>query len=116
MTGSAAHVTFTKTFPFSASFSRDGRVYGYNYTLGVTTDWMEESAEAVFEEKVRVSLIRKLESRDLGLHVDFLKGAKLNDENLLAIFWPLLKKEIHPLPLHRLSLQRDDRTRVVMSL
>ena len=116
MTGPAAQVTFTKTFDFSASFSRDGKIYGHNYTLGVTTDWMDEEAEALFEAKVRESLIKKMESRDLGLHVDFLKGARLNDENLLAIFWPILKKEIHPLGLHRLSLQRDQRTKVVMSL
>ena len=116
MTGTGARVTFTKTFDFSASFSRDGKVYGHNYTLGITTDWMDEKAEALFETKVRESLIKKMESRDLGLHVDFLKGAKLNDENLLAVFWPILKKEMHPYPLHRLSLQRDKRTKVDMSL
>ena len=116
MTDEGARVTFTKTFDFSASFSKGGKVYGHNYTLGVTTDWMDEEAEALFEAKVRGSLIQKMESRDLGLHVDFLKGAKLNDENLLAIFWPILKKQIHPLCLHRLSLQRDKRTKVVMSL
>ncbi|MGH7197475.1 MAG: hypothetical protein ACREH5_01880 [Candidatus Omnitrophota bacterium] len=116
MTEPAAQVTFTKTFDFSASFSRNGKIYGHNYTLGITTDWMDEEAEALFEEKVLRSLIKKMESRDLGLHVDFLKGAKLNDENLLAIFWPILKKEMLPLRLHRLSLRRDNRTEVVMSL
>jgi hypothetical protein len=115
MTG-AARMTFTKAFDFSASFSRDGKIYGYNYTLSVTTDCLDEAAEARFEEKIRKSLIGKMESRDLGLHVDFLKGAKLNDENLLAVFWPIIKKEIDPLPLHRLTLRRDRRTEVAMSV
>jgi hypothetical protein len=113
MTG-AARVTFTRTFDFSASFSRDGKIFGHNYTLSVTTDWLDEAAEARFDEKIRRSLISKMESRDLGLHVDFLKGAKLNDENLLAVFWPIVKREIDPLPLYRLSLRRDCRTEVEM--
>lgn len=109
-------ITFTKRFYFSASFSNGGRVYGHNYTLGVTTDAMDENFEIEFEKKIEDSLIKKLQTRDLGLDVDFLKGAHINDANLLKIFWGILKKEIQPAPLYSLSLERDGRTQTVMSV
>jgi len=69
----------------------------------------------LFEKKIEESLIKKLDSRDLGLHVDFLKGAALNDANLLRIFWGIIKKEIRPAALYSLSLERDGRTKTVMA-
>ena len=108
-------ITLTKYFRFSASFSKNNKIFGYNYILGITTDIIAEEEEALLEQKINKNLIKKIDSRDLGTDVDFLKGARLHDENLLSIFWPIIKKEIHPLPLRALSLQRDDRTCVTLS-
>jgi hypothetical protein len=90
-------------------------VVGHNYVLGVTTRALSEADERIFEEKIEASLIHKLQSRDLGLHVEFLKGIEINDENLLRAFWKILGPQIRPNPLLSLSLKRDDRTVFVMS-
>ena len=83
--------------------------------MGVTTDSLDDYSEIQFDKKINEALISKLHSRDLSLHVDFLKGAHITDDNLLKIFWGMIKKEIHPMPLHSLSLERDSRSKVVMS-
>ena len=108
-------IALTKYFRFSSSFSKNNKVFGYNYILGVTTDFIAEDEEVRLEQAITKNLIKKIDSRDLGADVDFLKGAHLNDESLLSIFWPIIKKQIHPVPLRSLSLQRDDRTCVTLS-
>ena len=101
---------FTKHFPFSASYESSGKIYGHNYILGVTVSAaLDRSAEEAFERDVRDVLVSRLESRDLGLHVDFLKGIAITDENLLRVFASILKNRL-PWPLESLTLERDRRT------
>ena len=107
--------TLTKFFHFSASHARDGKVFGHNYTLEIATDFLDPALESRFEDGVKKTLIQKMESRDLSLHVDFLKGTEINDLNLLQIFFKKLSDEMPAFPIHSLSLQRDSRTRVVFS-
>lgn len=102
----------TKRFSFSASFSRDGRVYGHNYTLGVTLPFSDKIDEEGLERSVREGLIDKIHSRDLSLHVDILKNVEITDLNLLRAFAPEVAAAVRPLALHSLWLERDSRTRL----
>ncbi len=108
------NILLTKTFHFSASYSKAGKVFGHNYTLGATIQSADPDSERVLEEKVNAFIIHRVESRDLGLHVDFLKGVPINDQNLLNIFWEIVEREIKPLVLSRLTLARDERSQVAM--
>jgi len=83
---------------------------GYNYTLGVTTDFVDEETERLMTEKIENVLIKKMESRDLGLHVDFLKDVEINDLNLLKAFAKILDEEIAPKKILSLSISRDGKT------
>jgi 6-pyruvoyl-tetrahydropterin synthase len=105
---------FAKSFYFSASFSREGKVFGHNYALTVSMDCPDEKRRFLIENKIQESLIQKIHSRDLGLHVDFLKGVELTEENLLKIFWSLIEKNIHPVILRSLSLEKDSRTKLTL--
>jgi hypothetical protein len=100
---------FTKHFHFSASFSKGERVIGHNYVLGVTFPAQHEDAERVLVDKIE-ALVRPMESRDLGTDVEFFKGADIDDQTLLKIFWPLAERAIAPVSLESLSLERDRRT------
>ena len=106
--------SLTKTFYFSASHSRAGKIFGHNYTLGVTTQVADEDSERILEEKVNEAILRRVQSRDLGLHVDFLKGISISDQNLLEVFWNILERKMKPLALLKLTLARDERTQVTM--
>ena len=107
-------ISLTKAFYFSASHSQGGKILGHNYTLGVTTRLADQDSERVLEEKVNGSIIQRVQSRDLGLHVDFLKGISISDQNLLEVFWKILDREMKPLALLKLTLARDERTQVTM--
>lgn len=100
----------TKTFHFSASFSRQDKVFGHNYALDVTLPAPDPLAETRITAAVEKELIGKLQSRDLGTDVPFLAGVEITDSNLLAAFRPLLEKCLSPLPLLSLGLRRDGRT------
>ncbi|MBI4432027.1 MAG: hypothetical protein HY592_00895 [Candidatus Omnitrophica bacterium] len=106
--------TLTKSFSFSASFARDGKIYGHNYTLEITIDHLSFPDETAMTERVEESLIKKLQSRDLGLHVDFLKGIEIDEKNLLARFWPIVEKAVSPARLYSATLRRDSRTQVTL--
>ncbi len=108
-------VHLTKAFFFSASFSQNNRVVAHNYTLKITTDGLDERLEKELEAKVEGGLIKKLQSHDLGTDVDFLKGTSLEEESLLKVFWALIQKEIHPVPLRALSLEKDGRSKLTLS-
>ena len=103
--------TFTKIFEFSASHSRGAKVTGHNYTLEATFAAADASAERGLEEKIDKALIQKVHSRDLGQHVDFLKGRPLDDLSLLNSFWTVVAEATRPAELRALSLRRDRRTR-----
>ena len=105
-------VLWTKIFHFSASFSKGTEVRGHNFTLAVTAEYAGGMDEAAAEKKIEDGLIRKIHSRDLSLHVDFLKNTEINDLNLLKAFLPIVSWEIAPLKLHSLALERDSRTRL----
>ena len=107
-------VSLTKTFYFSASHSQAGKIFGHNYRLGVTTQVADQDSERVLEAKVNGSIIQRVQSRDLGLHVDFLKGISISDQNLLEVFWNILERKMKPLALLKLTLARDERTQVTM--
>lgn len=105
----------SKRFPFSSSFSRDGKVYGYNYTLLIVTDAMTPEEESGLEARVSEGLIRRVHSRDLSSGVDFLKGVTITDENLLKVFWGRVQQAITPHRLRALTLERDGRTSLTIS-
>jgi len=107
-------ILLTKIFYFSASHSQAGKIFGHNYALGVTTRVVDQDSERLLEEKVNGSLIRRIHSRDLGLHVDFLKEVAINDQNLLEVFWKILERDMRPLILLKLTLAKDERTQVAM--
>lgn len=106
----------TKVFHFSASYEKNHKIFASNYRLGVTTSALDESDEADFEKKIQESLIQKIHSRDLGLHVDFLKSVAITETALLQIFSERIKNTIAPLPLFALSLERDDCSKITLSL
>ena len=88
---------------------------GHNYILSVTTEPLDHASEAVVDKKVREALVQKIDSRDLGLHVDFLKNIEITDTNLLKVFWEIIRLEINPVELTSLSLERDERTQALIS-
>jgi hypothetical protein len=102
--------TLTKFFHFSASFSKNNQVIGHNYVLGVTVDSLDEAAESDFTQKIEMALIKKIESRDLGLHVDFLKTVELNDVGILNAFLKEILKSGANAKIRSLSLSRDKKT------
>lgn len=108
-------MTFHKKFYFSSSFTKEDKVIGHNFMLEVTTPLLNDEEASRLESKVQTSLIRRLDSQDLGLHVDFLKGVILTDENLLKAFWEVLSRELAPTPLLSLALEKDKNTRVSLS-
>ncbi|MBI3252221.1 MAG: hypothetical protein HYZ52_02725 [Candidatus Omnitrophica bacterium] len=101
-------------FRFSASHSRGQKVYGHNYILEVITRGLNPEKESATAEKIRRTLIGKLESRDLGLDVDFLKGVEISDQVLLSAFWPIVENAARPAELSALSIKRDQRTKVTL--
>lgn len=107
--------TFTKKFNFSASFKRGEKILGHNYVLGVVTDPLSESEETALERSVRSLLIQKIDSRDLGMHVDFLKDTEISEVNLLKAFWGILEQGIQPIALQSLFLEKDARSQVSIS-
>ncbi len=107
-------VLWTKLFHFSASFSKGAEVRGHNFTLAVTAEYADGMDEAAVEEKIEKALIRKVHSRDLSLHVDFLRGVDITDHNLLKAFLGIISREIAPIRLHSLALERDARTRLLL--
>lgn len=107
---------FTKVFDFSASYSSGPKVLASNYRLAVTTRFLDDTGEALLEKKIRESLIQKIHSRDLSLHVDFLKGETLTEPRLVQIFWKKIEEAIAPEPLLALSLERDNQNKFTLSL
>jgi hypothetical protein len=105
----------TRFFPFSASYEQNGGMRAFNYTLGITIEPAGNFAETEFDQKVEAALIRKIESRDLGLHVDFLKGVELNDSSILRAFWAVIEKEIQPSKIYSLCLDKNKKTRVALT-
>ncbi len=106
--------TITKFFRFSASHSLGNRVFGKNYILETTLDALSPDKELEFEKKVLEKLIKRLESRDLGLHVDFLKGIEITDRNLLEAFWRVLREAVPAFEIRSMTLQRDDTTKTTL--
>ena len=111
-----ATLRLTKFFQFSASHENNGRIIGHNYTLSVTMDWLSEEDEAAVVKNIEQDLMAKIRSRDLSLHVDFLKGVQVNEANLLREFEAILKKSVTPVKIYQLTLRRDDRTLVAMEI
>ncbi len=106
----------TKFFHFSASHSRGGKVIGKNYILEISIRATSAEEELEFEGKVQSGLIGCLESRDLGLHVDFLKGLDLTDLNLLKAFWAKAQEAVPFAEILSLSLTRDAKTKTTLSI
>ena len=104
----------TKKFQFSASFKNGERMIGHNYVFGVVTQALSEADEKAFENTVRRLLIDRIDSRDLGLNVEFLKNIEINELNLLKSFWKLLEHEILPLRLSEIFLEKDGRSQVAL--
>ena len=71
--------------------------------------------EERFVRTVESALIQKLESRDLSLDVDFLKGVSISDLNLLKVFWVRITERLAPIRLHAMTLARDKRTRTTLT-
>lgn len=103
---------WTKRFPFSSSFSRNGRIYGRNFVLGVTLVFSDKMDEEAVVRKVETALIEKIHSRDLSMHVDFLKKVEISDMTLLKAFLRILKPVLRPAKIHSLYLESDSRTRL----
>ena len=105
---------WTKFFYFSASYSRLDQTHGHNFTLGVTVEYSDKMDEATFINQIEVALVQKIHSRDLSMHVDFLKNIEITDYNLLKIFSEIISRQIKPVKLHSVSLERDPRTKLLL--
>jgi hypothetical protein len=106
--------TFTKSFPFAASYTKAGKVHGHNYRLHLTFSVLSESEETTFIQKTEASLIQKISSKDFG-DVDFLKTVEITDLNLLSAFWKILQESLKPAALLALTLERDEWTRTTLT-
>lgn len=104
-----------KKFQFSASYNIKDRVIGHNYILGVWTEGLDEAQEKMLERVVQQTLLQKIDSRDLGLDVDFIKNTPITDINLLHAFWKLLEPEIRPILIRSLFLEKDNRSQVSLT-
>ncbi len=105
----------TKIFHFSASHSSGTRIVGKNYVLEIVMGLLLPAEESVFERTVQEHLIAHLESRDLGLHVDFLQGVDITDKNLLEVFWRRIREAVPGIELQSMTLQRDAMTKTTLS-
>ena len=94
MSKSLPRAVSTLRFPFSASLSKNGKIYGHNYILSVGLRGAGEVQGEAARLLVQRVLIDKLHSQDLTLHVDFLKNIEPTQENLLRTFWDVLEKEL----------------------
>ncbi|MBI3315410.1 MAG: hypothetical protein HYZ87_00325 [Candidatus Omnitrophica bacterium] len=91
-------------------------MHAHNYTLNVTVDASDaDGLEERLTRQVREALIDKVHSRDLGLHVDFLKGSTINELNLTTVFWGIVKKAISPVKLLSLTLEKDSHSQLTLS-
>ena len=106
-----SRIYWKKSFPFSSSFERDGQIHGYNFTLVLTAAIRDDFDEKHITQTVQRELIQKIHSKDLSVHVDFLKGNKISDVFLLKKFSSILLNKLKPLKMVSLALRRDDRTR-----
>ena len=109
-----SRLTVTKLFRFSSSFERNEKIHGRNYTLGVVLEGLPEEAEERFEKNMDETLIRRVHSRDLGLHADFLKARDFTDSSLLEAFRPFVRQAAGPAKVRSLWLERDRQTRVTL--
>ncbi len=108
------NATVTKFFRFSASHVAGTKVLGKNYRLEISLDALLPGEELAFEKKVHEKLIKKIESRDLGLHVDFLKDIEITDRNLLEAFWRVLRESVPGFEIRSMTLQRDETTKTTI--
>lgn len=106
----------TKSFVFSASYTRGKRFIGSNYILSLSLPALDETAEKELETIVQSELISKIHTRDLSEGVSFLKGAEMSDASLLRAFWARLSAPLAQYGLRRLALQRDSRTVTTLHL
>lgn len=107
--------SLTKAFHFSASHTSGTRVFGKNYILEIALAALPHAEESAFEKKVQEHLIAHLESRDLGLHVDFLRGLEITDRNLLEVFWRRIAEASPGVQLQSMTLQRDAVTKTTLA-
>lgn len=104
---------WTLSFPFSSSYAERERIRAYNFILHASLEGLSgPEFEQPLKEKIENGLIHKIHSKDLGLHVDFLKGLELNEEVILNAFWDELNGLVAPARLRTLTLERDDRTKI----
>ena len=83
----------------------------HNYHLEAVFKNVSELLEPDLDLKIQNTLIKKINSCDLGKDVDFLKGVSLSDTALLKVFWTILAKIAKPATVVSLSLERDRHTR-----
>ena len=105
----------TKKFCFSASHNSGSRVIGHNYILSITAEGIDENLDVLIEQKVKEAVVSKLDSRDLGVDVEFLKGAPITDAHLMKSLWTVIQTAIQPVPLCALTLEKDRATLLSLS-
>jgi len=123
-------VYLTKRFHFSASHrlyrkelsdKENEKIYGkcsnpnghgHNYILEVTVTGEPDPQTGYimdlsrFKEIVRSELIEKIDHKNLNSDVDFMKGIVPTSENIVTVFWKVLKHKIsfNNIKLHSLKL------------
>ena len=100
----------TKQFNFSASFSRDGKTFGYNYVLGVTVLSGLPKDESFLTAAVETAVIKRVHTSDLTAAGHYFKMPEVSDLEILKAFHRALEPALMPLKIYSLCLQRDQST------
>ena len=106
---------FTKRFKFSASYEQGDKIFGHNYILSITVDDISQTQEQKLCDVVEKRILSKVHSRDMSLHVDFLRGVDITERNLLKEFYSQISPEINFCVIKEMSLDRDETTHLRMS-
>ena len=75
--------------------------------MGITCQWVPESREKELNDVIRREILSKVENRDLGESVDFLRKAALDEASLLEAFWKQLSGPLSDFGVKCLTLKRD---------
>jgi len=119
VTFSAAHRLYNPELSFAENeevFDKCNNFYGHghNYVLAVTVAGIADPKTGylidlkLLKEILISEIVDKVDHKNLNFDIDFLKGIIPTVENLVVVFWNILKDKIPRGKLHSISLFETD--------